>query len=80
MIAEKDSAIGQFETITEQKAVIDQAQVPLLKELNDVKKQIDAFDDRRQEAMVGVYALSRFYQCDLLFVFSPKLHKPPNSG
>jgi hypothetical protein len=61
MIAEKDLAMGQFETIAEQKAVIDQAQVPLLKELNDVKKQIDAFDDRRQEAMVGVYSLSLFY-------------------
>lgn len=54
MIAEKDLAMGQFETIAEQKAVIDQAQVPLLKELNDVKKQIDAFDDRRQEAMTQV--------------------------
>ncbi|KAN0139913.1 P-loop containing nucleoside triphosphate hydrolase protein [Lactarius tabidus] len=54
MVAEKDLAMGQFETIAEQKAVIDQAQVPLLKELNDVKKQIDAFDDRRQEAMTQV--------------------------
>ena len=38
---EKDIAIGQFETIAEQKAVIDRAQESLLKELNDVKKQID---------------------------------------
>lgn len=53
---EKDIAIGQFETIAEQKAVIDRAQESLLKELNDVKKQIAAFDDRRQEAQVGVYS------------------------
>lgn len=61
MIAEKDIAIGQFETIAEQKAVIDRAQELLLKELIDLKKQIDAFDDQRQEAQVGVYSSSLFY-------------------
>jgi hypothetical protein len=60
MIVEKESFMDQFETIAERKAVIDRAQEPLLKELNDVKKQIDAFDDRRREAEVGVYSLSLF--------------------
>jgi len=54
MINEKDIAIGQFETIAEQKAVTDRAQESLLKELNDVKKQISAFNDRRQEAQAQV--------------------------
>jgi len=58
MIAEKESFIAQFESITEQRAVIDRAQEPLLKECNDIKKQIDAFDDRRQEAQVCLYSLS----------------------
>ena len=71
--------MDQFETIAERKAVIDRAQEPLLKELNDVKKQIDAFHDRRQEAQVGVYSLSLFCQYDLLLAFRPKLHKLLNS-
>ncbi|KAI9465450.1 P-loop containing nucleoside triphosphate hydrolase protein [Lactarius psammicola] len=54
MIAEKESFMAQFESIAEQKAVIDRAQEPLLKELNDVKKQIDAFCDRRQEAQAQI--------------------------
>ncbi|KAH9049872.1 P-loop containing nucleoside triphosphate hydrolase protein [Lactarius hengduanensis] len=54
MITEKESFMAQFESIAEQKAVIDRAQEPLLKELNDVKKQIDAFGDRRQEAQAQI--------------------------
>lgn len=71
--------MDQFKTIAEQKAMIDRAQEPLLKELNDVKKQIDAFDDRRQEAQVGVYSLYLFCQYNLLLAFRPKLHKLLNS-
>ncbi|KAI0300233.1 P-loop containing nucleoside triphosphate hydrolase protein [Russula brevipes] len=54
MIAEKESLMDQYKSIAEQRAVIDQAQEPLLKELNDVKKQIEDFDDRRQEAQTRV--------------------------
>ena len=54
MVAEKESLMAQYKSIAEQKAVIDQAQEPLLKELNEVKKQIEEFDGRRQEAQVGV--------------------------
>ncbi|KAI0304378.1 P-loop containing nucleoside triphosphate hydrolase protein [Multifurca ochricompacta] len=54
MITEKESLMAQYKSIAEQKAVIDQAQAPLLKELNDVKKQIEAFDGRRQEAQAQV--------------------------
>ncbi|KAI0250769.1 hypothetical protein BJV78DRAFT_1127436, partial [Lactifluus subvellereus] len=57
MVAEKESLMAQYKSIAEQKAVIDKAQEPLLKELNDIKKQIEAFDGRRQEAQVGVCAL-----------------------
>lgn len=52
MVAEKESFIAQFESIVEQKVVIEQAQKPLLQELNEVKKQIGAFDGQRQEAQV----------------------------
>ena len=52
MVAEKESSIAQFESIVEQKAVIEQAQKPLLQELNEIKKQIGAFDGQRQEAQV----------------------------
>jgi hypothetical protein len=58
MMAEKESLMAQYKSIAEQKAVIDQAQEPLLKDLNEVKKQIEAFDGRRQEAQVGMCALS----------------------
>jgi hypothetical protein len=44
--------MAQYKSIAEQKAVIDQAQEPLLKELNEIKKQIEAFDGQRQEAQV----------------------------
>ncbi len=71
--------MAQFESIAEQKAVIDRAQEPLLKELNDVKKQIDAFGDQRQEAQVGVYSLSLFCQYNLLLGFRLILHKLLNS-
>jgi hypothetical protein len=55
MIAEKESLMDQYKSIAEQKAVIDQAQEPLLKELNEVKKQIEDFDGQRQEAQVCTY-------------------------
>ena len=51
-MAEKESSIAQFASIVEQKAVIEQVQKPLLQELNEVKKQIGAFDGQRQEAQV----------------------------
>jgi hypothetical protein len=57
MVAEKESLMAQYKSIAEQKAVINQAQEPLLKELNEVKKQIEEFDGRRQEAQVGVCIL-----------------------
>lgn len=44
--------MAQYKSIAEQKAVINQAQEPLLKESNEIKKQIEAFDGRRQEAQV----------------------------
>lgn len=59
-MAEKESLMAQYKSIAEQKAVIDQAQEPLLKELNDIKKQIEAFDGRRQEAQVGVCTLYHY--------------------
>jgi len=52
MMAEKESLMAQYKSVAEQKAVIDQAQEPLLKELNEIKKQIEAFDGQRQEAQV----------------------------
>lgn len=58
MTTEKDTLMDQFEPIVERKAVIDRAQEPLLKELNDIKKQIDTFNDRRQNAQVGVFSMS----------------------
>lgn len=51
-MAEKESLMAQYKSVAEQKAVIDQAQEPLLKELNEIKKQIEAFDGQRQEAQV----------------------------
>jgi hypothetical protein len=58
MTAEKESYIAQFQTVAEQKAVIEQAQKPLLHELNEVKKQVGAFDGQRQEAQVRASSLS----------------------
>ncbi|KAI9509233.1 hypothetical protein F5148DRAFT_978695, partial [Russula earlei] len=54
MVAEKESLMAQYTSIAEQKVVIDKVQEPLLKELNEVKNQIDAFDNRRQEAQARV--------------------------
>ena len=54
MIAEKESFMAQYESIAEQTAVIDQAQKPLLQELNEVKKKVEEFDGHRQEAQVRV--------------------------
>ena len=54
-MAEKDSLMAQFQSIAEQKAVIEQAQKPLLQELNEIKKQVGAFDGQRQEAQVRAY-------------------------
>jgi hypothetical protein len=51
-MAEKESYMAQYTSVAEQKAVIDQAQAPLLRELNEIKKQIEAFDGQRQEAQV----------------------------
>ena len=51
-MAEKESLMAQYKSVAEQKAVIDQAQEPLLKESNEIKKQIEAFDGQRQEAQV----------------------------
>jgi hypothetical protein len=56
MMAEKESLMAQYKSVAEQKAVIDQAQTPLLKESNEIKKQIDAFDGQRQEAQVRKYS------------------------
>jgi hypothetical protein len=58
MTAEKESYIAQFQSVAEQKAVIEQAQKPLLQELNEVKKQIGAFDGQRQEAQVRAFSMS----------------------
>ena len=51
-MAEKESLMAQYKSVAEQKAKIDQEQEPLLRELNEIKKQIEAFDGRRQEAQV----------------------------
>ena len=51
-MTEKESYMAQYQTVAEQTAVIEQAQKPLLQELNEVKKQIGAFDGQRQEAQV----------------------------
>ena len=52
MMAEKESLMAQYQSIAEQTAVIEQAQKPLLQELNEVKKKIGEFDGQRQEAQV----------------------------
>lgn len=52
MIAEKESLMDQYQSIAEQTAVIEQAQKPLLQELNEVKKKVEEFDGQRQEAQV----------------------------
>jgi structural maintenance of chromosomes protein 6 len=52
MMAEKESLMAQYESIAEQTAVIQQAQKPLLQELNEVKKKVEEFDGQRQEAQV----------------------------
>jgi hypothetical protein len=52
MTAEKESLMAQYTSVAEQKAKIDQEQEPLLKESNEIKKQIEAFDERREEAQV----------------------------
>jgi hypothetical protein len=44
--------MAQYKSVAEQRALIDQAQEPLLRELNEIKKQIEAYDERRQEAQV----------------------------
>lgn len=71
MMAEKESLMDQFEPIAERKAVIDRAQEPLLKELNDIKKQIDTFNDRRQNAQVGVFSV---------FLFVSIIYCPPSGS
>ncbi|KAF8500946.1 P-loop containing nucleoside triphosphate hydrolase protein [Russula emetica] len=50
MMAEKESFMAQYQSIAEQMAVIEQAQKPLLQELNEVKKKVGEFDGQRQEA------------------------------
>jgi len=55
MVADKESYMAQYTSVAEQKAIIDKAQEPLLKELNEVKKQIDEFDGQRQGAQVRTH-------------------------
>jgi len=54
MVADKESYMAQYTSVAEQKAMIDKAQEPLLKELNEVKKQVEEFDGQRQEAQARV--------------------------
>jgi hypothetical protein len=54
MVAEKESYMAQYQSVAEQKVVIEQTQKPLLQELNEVKKQVGAFDGQRQDAQVRV--------------------------
>lgn len=56
MMAEKESLMAQYQSIAEQTAVIDQAQKPLLQELNEVKKKVEEFDGQRQEAQVRAWS------------------------
>ena len=51
-MAEKESFMAQYDSNAEQTAVIEQAQKPLLQELNEVKKKVGEFDGQRQAAQV----------------------------
>jgi hypothetical protein len=79
MMAEKESYMAQYDTVSEQIAVIEQAQKPLLQELNEVKKKVGEFDGQRQEAQVRAYPSHIFSN-----KFNPRsrveLRRPPNSG
>ena len=59
-MAEKESLMDQYQSIAEQTAVIEQAQKPLLQELNEVKKKVEEFDGQRQEAEVRACPLLKF--------------------
>ena len=61
-MTEKESLMAQYESIAEQTAVIEQAQKPLLQELNEVKKKVEEFDGQRQEAQVRAYPPAYFKQ------------------
>ncbi|KAI0269879.1 P-loop containing nucleoside triphosphate hydrolase protein [Gloeopeniophorella convolvens] len=51
---DRESLMAQYASIAERKALIDEAQKPLLAESNLIKEQVDAFDGKRQEAQVKV--------------------------
>ncbi|KAI0317517.1 P-loop containing nucleoside triphosphate hydrolase protein [Amylostereum chailletii] len=50
MEKERESLVAQFTAVAEQKAAIDKEQQPLLQESNDIKVQIEQFDERRNQA------------------------------
>lgn len=78
-MAEKESFMAQYTSIAEQKAKIDQEQEPLLKELNEIKKQIEAFDGRRQEAQVRKCPLASPHQTLLTLGSRLESRKLPSS-
>jgi hypothetical protein len=80
MMTEKESYIAQYEIIAEQTAVIEEAQRPLLQELNEVKKKVGEFDGQRQEAQVRACPSCLFFPTHLSLAFRVELRKPLNSG
>jgi septal ring factor EnvC (AmiA/AmiB activator) len=80
MMAEKESFMAQYESIAEQTAVIEQAQKPLLRELNEVKKKVEEFDGQRQEAQVRACSPWSFFSIHLSLASRVELRRPLNSG
>jgi DNA primase large subunit len=80
MMAEKESLMAQYQSIAEQMAVVDQAQKPLLQELNEVKKQVEEFDGQRQEAQVRAYPPCLFLPIHISLASRVELRRPLNSG
>lgn len=79
-MAEKESFMAQYQSIAEQTVVIDEAQKPLLRELNEVKKKVEEFDGQRQEAQVRACPPCLFSPIHLSLASRVELRKPLNSG
>lgn len=65
---EKESILQQFADLTRRRAEVDEVQKPLLDELNQIKVQINEFDQKRTEIRVNrllaSYGLSRILTRD----------------
>ena len=58
---------AQFKELSDKKARLDRAQHPLMEELNDLRKQISEYDQRRAAISVSLFGFAPFYTLTKLY-------------